>query len=73
MVEYRNGIVHRRNRPIINLLEVCLALADLHRVNVKGDRVLGQPERVQTGVGLVHLLLEVQRRRRNVAQFSNCG
>ena len=58
MIEHGNGVVHCGDGAVINLLEVCLAGGDLRRIDVEGNDVFGETQRIQAGVSLVHLALD---------------
>src|SRR4051794_4510303 len=73
MIKNNDGIVEGLNRAIINLFKMRPALANERRVDVEGDSIFGEAERVEASVGFVHLLLNVQASGRHVPQFRNAA
>ena len=69
VIEHFDGVVERLDRPIVDLLEMRLALADGRGIDIERENVLGQTQRVQTAIGVVHLDLNVRERRSNVVQL----
>lgn len=73
VIEDRDGVIEGADGAIVDLFEMRAILRNENGIEIEGDDIFSQAERVKTGVGFIDLILDIDESGGDIAKFGDGG